>query len=392
MSPTSKNFNNFEQFIEQNGQVGLWEANLYADIGQEIIKNAMASQNMGDFEAKMKALKDKYFSQITDGKHSVSNMASCLLYAQTRDNFTLHQGYGKGSNINQYGDKETSERAVRHLMTYFSKKQANKEHGYNAVSSHRKWRDPNQRLPDDIPDLKLRIDIDSDPKTGSIPAPLKGIHTAHFVPGVDKDGTIKLLVKPENWGMSKLLHKIMHALDYFLTRFQAQNIKGLESRQETKLTKEATVTEGYTALKTELKNNINQLEDKSLKQLLKDISNDLDPMKKKKGFEKPMEALMSVQERLNRWLERKEPHCDYGTINLFKESVDKTMETMTKRKDAKYASGYQIFSEVRLNYGLDGSVSVDRQGFKHLKNELHKVNREPPVQETKNDRKNKPVR
>lgn len=367
--PSPLNVDNFEQFIRENGQVSFKQATRYADIGDKIIKLAMTSQSKEAFETAMAKLQKENEDVITKGYHSVSNMASCLLYAQSRDNFKLRQGYGKGSNINQYGDPATSERTVANLMEYFSKERKDKEYGYDAGSTHGQWRDSSKKLPDSIKNLKLRIDIDSDPTTGSIPAPLKGIHTAHFVPGVDSTGVPKLLVKPENWGMSKLLHKIMHALDFILTRFQAQNVKGLEGRQETKLTKEVAVTESYAALKEELKTNINQLTDKPLKDLFKGISSDLDGMKKK-GFDKPTEVLKGIQSRLNSWIEKNPEHKDLKAVESFRNSVHEKMTSMVKRRDEKYSSESQKFSEVRLNYQVDREVRVDSKPTEDFKSQL----------------------
>jgi len=58
------------------------------------------------------------------------------------------------------------------------------------------------------------------------------------------------------------------------------------------------------------------------------------------------------------------------------------METMTKRKDAKYAATHQTFSEVRLHYHPDGSASVVRGDINQLREAVHNACANPVEERT----------
>lgn len=364
----SKNLNvsDFNLFILNHGQVSCSKAAYYSRLGHEIIKLAMKSPNPQAFEEEMEQLKSEYIHVITDGPHSISNMASCLLYAQTEDNFLHRQGYGKGSNINQYGDAATSRRAVANLMVYFSTERTNKEYGYDGESTHGKWRAKGQKLPEEIPDMKLRIDIDANAKTGSIPAPLKGIHTAHLVPGVDSNGVVKLLIKPENWGMKKLLHIIFHSIDYLLTRIFDSKVEGLESRQETKMLKEYHVSTAHDEL-NQLANEIAKLSDTELKKLFKEINKELAVMTKMKGFDEPIAQLNNIAVKLEDWINNNPSHPQINELSAYASSVQAYVDRLNSTKSAKYGAPEQQFSEVRLHYKEDGSAAVFNQKFNEFK-------------------------
>jgi hypothetical protein len=346
----------FDQFIERYGQVSVEEANRYADIGNKIIYIAMNTPDRQTCMARLLELESELAKSIIppNPKHSISNMASCLLYAQTRDNFNANQGYGKGANINQYSDDpETSKTTVGNLMAYFSQQIANKECGYDAESTHGSWR--RGPLPAGIKDWKLRIDIEPNPETGSIPAPLKGIHTAHLVPGVDKSGHTKLLVKPENWGMSKPRHIFNHSLDYMRTRFTPQHIPGLEGRPETTLTKETAVAQEFNAMKAELKSQIKKLQDRSLKSVCKEFTKKLDSAISRKGFEIPLQTLHKMSIKLKVWLQDNPEHQEKLAIEALKKSIEDKISTLQDHQINKYGSKYQQNSEVRLIYDIEGN-------------------------------------
>jgi hypothetical protein len=354
------NTGSFNQFIASCGQVSIGEANRYADIGSKIINIAMTTPDRQAFMARMLELESELARSIKppNPKYSISNMASCLLYAQTRDNFNANQGYGKGANINQYGNPETSKTTVGNLMAYFSQQIANKECGYNAKSTHGRWRSGS--LPADIKDWKLRIDIESNPAMGSIPAPLKGIHTAHLVPGVDTSGHTKLLVKPENWGMSKPLHIFLHLFDFILTRFTSQHIKGLQGRQETKLTKETAVEQEFNSMKAELNSLVENLQDKTLKSFCKELIKTLDSAKSEKGFEIPLQTLQNISIKLQKWVDDNPHHQEKSAIEALKESIEDKVSTLQDHQLNKYSSAYQQKSEVRLLYAADGEGVTSR--------------------------------
>lgn len=378
--PDTLNTSDFKEFIETCGQVSYEDAQKYADIGDRINKMAMKISDENAFMEEMLNLENELQQSINppNPAFSISNMASCLLYAQTRDNFHAGQGYGKGANINQYGDKAQSEIAVRNLMAYFSQEKMGKECGYDAPSTHGRWRQG--QLPAGIKDLKLRIDIESDPKTGSIPAPLRGIHTAHFVPGVDGSGITKLLVKPENWGMKKLVHRILHILDFLITRFSSHKIKSLEGRQETKLTKESVVSNELNTMRAELKSSIESLKDKSLQGLFKQVNEQLIEAKSERGFDKPLEKLAGISNKLNDWLNSNPEHEDHRAVYELQEIVVKKIVALQDKQIDKYGSEFQQKSEVRLMYSLDGSSKIDSSGAEMMKMKFQEFRHHPEPQ------------
>lgn len=389
---TTLNVDKFEAFISMHGQVDYVLASEYADIGDKIIQLAMTSKTPESFEQGMEQLQETHTRlhwthTLSENPHSISNMASCILYAQTRRNFDLGQGFARGSNINQYGSPEQSQQTIANLMAYFSKVRPGKECGYDAPSTHTKWRA--SPPPEGVPNLRLRIDINNDPTTGSIPAPLKGMRTAHFVPGVDKSGVTKLLIKPENWGMRKLLHKICHAFDYLLTRVVSHKVAGLENRPETKLNKENAVVTESAQLKQELKANIDQIRNKPLKKLFNRINKKLGSLQSMKGFETPLQALENVNQMLETWSRKQVTEGlstaarntitadDRNAVRGLHLSIKEKIAELKAKQDHKYGSGYQHKSEVRLSYNIaeNGTlaVSVDKKPAEFIKKQLREI-------------------
>jgi hypothetical protein len=352
------NRGSFEGYIKDMSNLSLDDANFYADLGDRMIDKAI-SNNVLDFDAAMKELEQTAFLYAQGNERSnycprhnlVSNMALCLFCSQTRANFELHQGYAKGANINQYGTPEQSENAVANLMTYFQ--------GINRVgltvaeprpSSHTKWRTKEFS----ILGYKSVFGIDLSKEKGknaslqgAIPSLQKGIRHLHFVTGVDKDGTVKMLIKPENWGWKGFINKFFHIIDWIKTRIKNDEVKGYDQRQETKLNKETDVKEIFSALKKDLK----KIQDPSLKDLYDKISRDLEgEIKKAKGFDKPLELLGTTLARINKWMENKQPNDE---LDLFRGTLEIAIYNLHQKKMEKYPSIQQQKSEVRLNYNAN---------------------------------------
>lgn len=369
----------FQEFIEEHGQVDYKKANRYAEIGREIIKCAMNSGDGESFEAAVDTIIRKNKEDFKVPKYNVSNIASCLLYDQAKTNFDLGQGFGKGSNINQYGNKEQSERTIKNLMAYFNQKRVDQESAYERLSTHDKWRDQEQ-LDKVEPNfnLKLGIDIESNPKTGSIPAPLKGIHTAHFVTGVDKSGVPKLLIKPENWGLKNLLHKLLHLLDFIITRFKSQKIKGLEGRQESKWVKEQMVKTTSKELFSKVKERIKELKDPGLKEKFENIADQLKNLSKTKGFEKAIKTLKEIQTELG----------DNQETKPLITAMETATGNLIEKAYGKYGSEYQKHSEVRVNYEQNGDTIeavCDRMKFEDFKKRFDLTVHHPDAREEKKE-------
>lgn len=378
------NRDSFEGYIKDMSNLSLDDANFYADLGDKMIDKAINTTLFG-FDNAMKELEQEAFLYAQGNERSdycprhnlVSNMALCLFCSQTRANFNLHQGYAKGANINQYGNPEQSEKAVTNLMTYFQGINRDKEVGLTVAeprpSSHTKWRTKEFS----ILGYKSVFGIDLSKEKGknaslqgAIPSLQKGIRHLHFVTGVDKDGTVKMLIKPENWGWKGFVNKFFHIIDWIKTRIKNDEVKGYDQRQETKLNKETDVKEIFSALKKDLKD----IKDPSLKDLYDKISRDLEgEIKKAKGFDKPLELLCTTLARINKWVEKNQPNDE---LNRFRGKLDRAIDNLHQKKINKYPHKEQQKSEVRLNYNVDKkkyelpqapSISILRQKLDKLK-------------------------
>lgn len=396
---TKINRNSFDGFISKHGHLGesgIKQARQFADIGDAFVRLAMTIKDDKTFIRAVEALESELPSPYNKPQYLKSNIASCFLYAQTRDNFKLRQGYGKGANINRYGNNWQSKQAVGNIMAYFSRQENGKESGYDAPSTHTKWR-TNTIFPADIKNWRLRIDIDAN-QPGSIPAPLKGIRTLHLVPGIDKSGGIKLLVKAENWGMKKLLHKLWHALDYLITRFVHPKIEGLDNRPESKLLKEPMVQEQLTVLGDRVKKELEKAakQDMTLDILNKSFSTEIKAIKSKKGLESPVNALKELEKTVNKELDFL---INSNTLHLNNEQLDslkKLKKTFAGEEDGqiglfaeirnaleaernkKYTSAFQTHSEVRLLYTLDDKAehaipTIDNSRIDRIKKDLANI-------------------
>ena len=330
------NRSNFEQFLkDEQPNVSFDDANKYADIGDELIKIAMTSDD-NNFNTDLKNLEDKLKELKNNDKYLHSNMASCLLYAQSRANFSLNQGYAKGSNINQYGDNATSEKTVNRLTSYFM----NSGKGYDRPSTHGKWA---------TKQIIQKFGIDLPSEEGAIPPPQKRIHHLHFVAGKDNDGT-KMLIKPENWGFNTLYHKFKHSLDWLMSRFKSDHVKGYDQRQETKFNKESSVQQIADDLGVDIKINSN---DKSLKDLLMGISRDLKTFKSEKGLDCPLQTLKSIDEKLGMWIEKNSDHQEIAEVKTLRNNVEQKIIDLNNEKIDKYCSNSQCKSEVRLKINIE---------------------------------------
>jgi len=200
----------FKDYIEDLGNVNYAQAEKFADIGDEFIKMAMSKPIYEDFANDANTLQIKVLKELLGNevdvkqyeKFKLSNMACCLLYAQTRANFSQNQGYGKGANINTFGEMNESNQTINNLITYFYQPDFKGESAYIRPSTHTKWREEKAEAKGEF-----QLGIDFPDAIGAIPSPQKGIHHLHLVSGYDK-GTRKLLVKPENWGFKSIYNKI----------------------------------------------------------------------------------------------------------------------------------------------------------------------------------------
>jgi len=351
------NRNDFQKFLkDEQPNVTIDDANKYADIGDKLIKIAMIPDD-NEFKKDLQALEQKLKNLKDNDKYLHSNMASCFLYAQSRANFSLGQGYVKGSNINQYGDEATSEKTVNRLTSYFM----DSGKGYDRPSTHGKWATG--------PIKKFGIDLPSE--DGAIPPPQKRIHHLHFVAGKD-NGVMKMLIKPENWGFNTLYHKFKHSLDWLITRFKSEDVKGYDQRQESKFNKEFSVQQ----IAKDLGGDINiQSKDESLKGLLIGISRDLKTFKSEKGLDCPLDTLRAIDKKLEAWIKEHPKGTEIEQVKTLRVKVDQKILDLNREKIEKFCFNSQCKSEVRLkiNLGYDEKTGFDKVTYeKDINEELVK--------------------
>lgn len=327
MKPVAQKMLN--DFIKKSGDSRLDNdmASYLAGIGDRIILAAMHQGGsvgdqeeyfnhlMKDLEVELTAYIQREFPSMMypTSIYIKSEMACCLLYAQTKAHCQLGLAPSKDSTIYQCGtningDKNDSAIATKRLMDYFSKpdpKAPNQVHGYDDLSTHVTWRSSVESPP-------IRIDIE-----GRIPAPFKGIHSLHLASGVDTDNATKLLVKPENWGTKQLLHKILNALES-LFKYIASCFKRRKEEESVVTAAEEPVV---TAAIDKLKEDIKQLNDPSLKELFRQLSDTIDSARSA-GFDKPLEKIKEAWDKLDEWIKTNPKHEKIESVQIFQQNLN----------------------------------------------------------------------
>lgn len=417
----------------------LEDAHLYADFGQKMIDISMTAKDEKDFKEQMNALEkeinDKFYPNIDvkDNPHSRVNVMVCYKYAQDRDNFNAGHGYGKGSNINQYGpDIESANPPADRIWSYFTEQVEKKECGYERISTHDFSKRQIKKLNKEGINLKAPevsqhygMDADFEKFDTVIPLPTAGTHHILIVRGKepyeaknqeqpDSEDSIpllqgskseapqfitKLLVKGEDWGMKTADHKFLHGVDYILTRPWFEKIKSsllslcsvfsektkeivysiLEGRQETKQLIESSVVNAVNTLKRseQFADSKSADSDRLLKSAF--IIKKLEKIADQKGFEKPLALLSELKtelEKIKITEDRAHP------LKNFMSQIDSTILELEEAKQKKYSS-QNVGSEVRPIYVYDKATGHYAALYSQENQQAHQtsVPDAPPVLE-----------